>query len=42
MNGQQLTALGHLCRLPEETAHPRFKTISGDVSLILSLDAGYA
>lgn len=42
MNAQQMVAFENLCRLPEETSHPRYKRVVGNISVILSLDAGYA
>lgn len=42
LTDQQRTAITNLCRMPEETADPMFKRINGDLSVILTIDAGYA
>jgi hypothetical protein len=39
---RQRIAMQHHCRLPEQTAQPRFYRRNGDLSSGLTLDSGYA
>jgi hypothetical protein len=41
MTGQQHRALRYHCRLGCETIHPRFRTLVGTCSLIVTVNSGY-
>jgi hypothetical protein len=41
MTLSQRIALEHHCRLAGETVHPRFRTVTGRVSKILTVNSGY-
>ena len=41
MTKAQLCAIENHCRLGAETAHPRFRSVGRDFSIVLSVNSGY-
>ena len=41
MTPAQAIALAHPCLLAGETVHPRFRSVSGAWSIVLTVNAGY-
>jgi len=41
MNQQHEIAITHYCRLPQETAHPRFGHRGGTHSIVLTVNSGF-